>query len=608
MGSDNSNIDLDLTSLKAEKGSGSALENNPVNHFSQRENLQKSLSNFSHTIKIEPSLTSSTGIIPIAIRTVRNQETESKPIEQVNLNQDLDEDDDLPTGSVKISSGVSKFWKSLCKISKNLYHADWSKIGSAGLKVAGNVFNGLAKAVKYAFENPAKCLNLVKSAAAGLVSLAVGVVKGAVNEIQSLLTNPVDTLGRWGGFAKSFCDAIGLTDIVAGTYHGFAAVGCLLTGNLKAASEHALQSTRAVKGAVLALGEFTGITDIGRAVIALAKGDYAQAAFFGAIGAGQIYLVCTTLGLGNILSRSGVEAAREGVRILAKETGQEVVKAVEKKLSNEFLEKTGSRFALDSAKAVLREWDKIAADLFTGCKKIVSQTVETGLEKVLRDAGVKEIVSESTETLLCKIYNTAVKDLAKEFTIHGISLKEANYMAKCLKKALWKQGRKSHYHAMLAEEIIDEISVQLKENLFERGLKKGFEQTWLKSVDRIVKFKGLPSESADLLRRAGKEGFEEGADLAIRKIVREGVEAAFKKFCRMRFDFNDSYRSEQQNWTKRDRLEVDLKNINSGRDNPDKKKRRFKKTNIETIKRDAATGLVIKEEEDIYAKNKYIER
>jgi hypothetical protein len=546
MGSDNNNIDLEGTSLTAEIKKPSPLAGNPVSDFedSRKSMLQKSLASANNLLQSD-TLQSST-----PLRATFPQAAMIKPLPAVSpepqqtaphhhavpapRSDDIDEENN--TGWASIASGLKAFGKAMPIVTKKLYQADWNKIGNKCLSAIGYACDMAAKGIAFVAAHPRETVDLAIQGLkiAGGVLLNIG--KAALEEGYNLITHPIDTLKRFGSFLKGFSDTVGLTDLAAGGYHFALCIGSMAVLNFSAAKKHGEEATRSIAGAIKAVGEITGISDIGRACIALSKDEYGKAAIFGTLGATQLYVVCTTLGLGNLLSKSGIEAAKKGIRILSQNTAREVVAEVEKKISNKVLHTTGEKIANISAELVLGNWPEVAKNLFQGVKNIVKDTAEKIVEKLLRENGVKETVTAATDKLLEKISRGSVKDLAKEFTERGVSASEAKYMAKCLKKALWKEGRCSRYHGILAEEIIDEISDQLNENLMERGLRAGFESGWKKQVARIVKLKGLDEESAEIMLKAGREGFAEGVELAVRKVVREGVEASFKKYRKFDFD------------------------------------------------------------------------
>ena len=435
--------------------------------------------------------------------------------------------------------GIRNAWGKIRTACSTVYNADWKKIGSEILAFGHDALRlGVAlvklpfQAAGYVIAHRKEIGNALWTATKAVGSFAVSAVKATANGLYLLATNPKEAILRAVSFCKELSDVLGITDLCMGLYHGALAIKDLAVGNPFSASRNAKEATRAVRGAITAVGEFTGVSDLCRAAVAYSKGDYAQAAMYAAIGGGQLALIVTTFGLANILSTPAKKAALKGAEVLVRKSASELLEVAAKKVTTEVLDNAAKRGVLDSVKQILKTARGKINDDYV--KKVLAESFENISEKLMRDFKLDKLCEKSTFKLLKQINKSSLKDLTNEFVSAGIAKSEAKYMAKSLKKALGKPGRKSRYHGMLEDCMTDVFTKEIVEDFMGRGLRQGFERVWNKAVPRIQNFHGLSDDVTLGIKLAGKEGFEEGVEQGIRKVVKQSVAKAFARYRKIR--------------------------------------------------------------------------
>ena len=559
MSSDSNNLDLSTGLSSASSASG--MNNNPVSDFEadKRSLLQKTLAQASQSLKVPPSSTAAQDRIieverpvasalrskrQVATQVVRNANTQNEP---EMLQEEISEEEATLTGWGKISSGFAAFGKGLKKLATKLSQVDWLQVGKSCVSYVEHTAKMVVNTVIQTIKNPTQLLNNIAYAAKNIIPLAIQGVNKIVNGIVYAVQHPIETGKLLATFAKGMCDQLGVTDIIVGSYHGIRSLAYLSVGNVEEAGKHGKLATRALAGALVAIGEFSGVSDLGRACIALSKGDYAKAALFGAMGAFQLYTLCTTLGLGNILTSQGRQAAVKGMKIVARSTGQEIVDEVEKRISVEVLHRTTKEVAIDSGKSILKRWSDVVRDVYGISKNIVREKSELAISNLLRKHGLDEVVSDKTLKLLLEVSNNSFSHFRPVFSAAGIEAKEAQYLYKCMQKALSKSGKKLGYQKLLETTLTDEFTAMIKENLMDRGLREGFEQSWRKVVMKIAASKNLSPQYTQFMLSGGLQGFEEGVEAGVRKIVAEGVKKAFEDFNKMRREHDQArFRTQEE--------------------------------------------------------------
>lgn len=330
------------------------------------------------------------------------------------------------------------------------------------------------------------------------------------------------------GFVKGAMDGLGLTDIGLGALSLGKAAFHVATFNFDAAGRDLKDSGRLVKGAATAVLELTGLADCGRAIKCLKEGNYAGAAFYGAMGIGQIAALAVTFGGANLLANGTKVAAREGFEVMAKETGEAVVREVGEKITSTELKAVGAQIAEQGGKKLMEIAQEKGAAAVTEnvTREVLRDVSEAGTRALLEKHGVKDIVERCTLESLKQIAGSSRKELVEHLITRGMSEEAAAASAKAMQKVLGKAGQRAIFDAGIKDIFVDAITKDLKDDLLKRGMAEGFKEAWEKEAIKLAQ-KGIEKE---MLVRAGTEGFEEGVERGVRKVVREGVESAFRKF------------------------------------------------------------------------------
>ena len=377
-----------------------------------------------------------------------------------------------------------------------------------------------------------------------------------------------------GTFLKSMCDEMGLTQLATGLFNlgkhivqasiyfykgGGQALADLVTGNWDKLGENfsknmhaALDQVAQCGGDLKDIGQglfktalaLTGVADVITIIQCVAAGDWQGAA----VAAACLAAAYLTFKVGKHLMKTGLKQfAKDGMKVVADRLGDEVVKEITNKVGSEALQKmcktAGTAAAQDALQNLEKEITKQIAK--TGSinlthvmvKEIAANSTEKITSELLKKIGVKEIVANVVERELNRIASSSSKKIAKEFIEAGYKREVAMKMASGLKYAIGKKGGKCAFGKAFEHELKDileeGITQKVKKCLLDNGMRDAFEKTWDEGIEKLaLKYAkhGFDRETADMCKKAGREGFEEGLDRAVRKHVREGIEEAFKRF------------------------------------------------------------------------------
>lgn len=397
--------------------------------------------------------------------------------------------------------------------------------------------SAIGNAAQFIYENRGKIAAAALNVAASAGNLMMQAAEQVRDEIAGVFRNdPRITMAKFGGFVGGIFESFGVISGCKGVYTVVRAGLSLATFNLQGASYWAKQGAGHFKEAGRQIIELTGIPGLYRGFNCLRQGDYMGAAINASFGAVQIGLTVTGLGFLNIMSKHAQRVAVEGTKILAQRAGKELVGLIQKKIGTEVLKQSGQDLAKAAFKGVLKAPRESLDEIFV--KDLVKITCSTGTEKLLTDYGVKGLVENTTSGLLKKISASKRKDLVKEFMADGLSKSEARSMVKSMQKALGKPGQYGpyRYHNLLQDEIVEEFTSQIKDDLMTRGLKDGFERLWTKAGPSIQRHHALSDDFTETIILAGKQGFDEGVELGVRTVVYAGVSQAFRAY-RRRHDY-----------------------------------------------------------------------
>lgn len=338
-----------------------------------------------------------------------------------------------------------------------------------------------------------------------------------------------------------------------------------------------------------------------------AQANLMKAALEGVSGsialAGTILTVVTvgsSLSLNAGLAAANVtvkEAVVESAGIIAKEASKEIVERTTQAIGTEVLEKIGAECAkggLATFKAVFSKtlettierqiashgmaaiteefMRKAIQDALVhamaeaGVREATKKVTEAAVMKMLREHGIQKIVEEETLKLLTRTAAEDVGVLTETLAKNGVS--HAGLKARALKRALLDGSMDDEIKQVFEDRFTEDLTRSLQE----RGLRKGFEkglEAEIQSIDDEAKAiaakygvrlkDGISCEMAEAIKAEARIGFNEGVDSAVRQVVREGIEEAFRKFREKRED-NNSRSMEGRKERKEKRVEVKTRN------------------------------------------------
>jgi hypothetical protein len=425
--------------------------------------------------------------------------------------------------------------------------------------------------------------------------------------------------GIWH-FVGSVFTNLGITDILQGTAHltkdvaevvwatgraGLLASDAILGGRpddagtrfheeleraLKESGQSVESARQILRGAGKLGMELFGVADAQRAMEATSKGDYVQAAFYGALVGAQVIGMVGFFGVGGLgvsglragMSQSLKGLAKEGFEIYAKGMSGEVVETLSKAVGDEMLERARGEALQEIDETIVREAGlieipahlRVAAsqgdDAARAAVKELSQR-NNELAKALGGSRVREIAAASSEKhigalldnkeLFAEIGVESFEDLVAEVTEKhlillsemkpraleailqrgGASASKAAEMAKGMRAALGRVGARGsadEFEEELIEEISKVISKDVKEDLGKRGFGLGGGELD-GMMSRFHERFGLDDSPGGVLQQWKKDiaqGYDEGFEKAVLERVRRGVQSGFERFRKGDFD------------------------------------------------------------------------
>jgi hypothetical protein len=245
--------------------------------------------------------------------------------------------------------------------------------------------------------------------------------------------------------------------------------------------------------------------------------------------------------------QEGGELAVKALKAAAvKELGEEASKEAQQKLVADLAFKNlCQEEAVAGAKESLQ---KIAAKgaealstdtAFAVCKDVGEQRTKA----FLRTLGLPELVDKHVLDLLNNANNLKTSKFTAELMEkYGLAKNEAKAMAKDVKKALKSGKADGEIKTILEEGISKPVSEALQKEMeqpFKSTMRKGFQgeldEAFSKELSESVAKKATSLGKTvdgytDDLVEASWKGYREGIELAVKSLVREGIDSAFKKF------------------------------------------------------------------------------
>jgi hypothetical protein len=313
-------------------------------------------------------------------------------------------------------------------------------------------------------------------------------------------------------------------------------------------------------GLTKAVGEFTGVTDLIMAGKYALEGNWAMAGMHAGFAAMSIAALVTTVATGGVGAPAilGVQALKAGGKVVLKTAVKEFVQEAGEKIGKEFIEQVGEvafretfeKLGKESAEQGIKEvgevlakdtGEKLTKELVQevqekvakeqtektlkelGLRKFIDDKVfdlhkvasdPQALSKALKDAGVtnqatrKKIVGEITSVMNSEVADDAVKEILEKSISKPIQ-EAATEAAEKQFKATYKES---------LERIAKGQTKGAGEEAIEKGLKENAELLG-KNVDEV----------ADDLTEAAWKGQKEGMEKTIQKVVREGIDDAYKR-------------------------------------------------------------------------------
>ncbi|NLF26011.1 MAG: hypothetical protein GX589_10200 [Deltaproteobacteria bacterium] len=331
------------------------------------------------------------------------------------------------------------------------------------------------------------------------------------------------------------------------------------------------EAQRVVKGALVMTGEVTGVIDVVYAAKYALEGRWGMVAMhagFAVASAGSIAATVATGGaaagsiLGVMAGRTAMkitlkQATKQGFETLAKELGskvvaefgQEVGKQICKELGQEVtkeslhaglqtaLKQTGERIAKESLDGVVEQVRKHGAQALTSeaVQKTTAEAAEKVTETFLKKYGLSEIVEKQVYQTLKELSEKTPKKLAASLEDLGISQKQFKQMQQSLKHPKFDKELKQVFEDAIGKPLTKSLQDGMEKpfkDTFRAGLKGELEDESCQKLLKAMQEKGikLTDGQIDDLVEAGWKGCKEGIEKAARKVVREGIERAFKQF------------------------------------------------------------------------------
>lgn len=172
-------------------------------------------------------------------------------------------------------------------------------------------------------------------------------------------------------------------------------------------------------------------------------------------------------------------------------------------------------------------------------KNVSSNETERSIEALLKSAKVDEFIKKQVAELL-KHGEKGSRQMVKILQTQGFSKSEAKELAKQFSQSIRTACELPAARGALEEEITDILTKRVIQNLQSRSLKlasgetvtvrEAFGKSFDEQIDQLVK--NNPGKYSDEViagaKSAGREGFDDGLRLGVRKVVSAGVKAGFR--------------------------------------------------------------------------------
>jgi hypothetical protein len=464
--------------------------------------------------------------------------------------------------SQQVSADFSKAWDHIAGAAGTV----WS-----GIKAVGGFLGDLSNAIGLT-DMAVGVYRLAKAGPEFAVDLArVALGQATLGEAFSRLGGNLSGAGQamLGGL-KCLGEVTGVIDLamaVKHTFHGLAAYG---RGEKQAAGAHFTQA--AIHGAFAAMSAGTIAATVATAGAAAPTiGAMVMGRTALKVGAKQVLNVAAKeffqAGAKTLAKQAETRVAKEAMSLLSKDAGGKAVLAhltkeaaqelggkaskakvselVGQKAMNHLLSTTAVDAAHAGGKALHELMKKEGVQVLTKetAHAVHRDAMEQSLEGLLKGVKFKEHISDVTLDLLKSVRDKNAKKAGAELAeALGVSVKEGTAMAKEARKALMK-GRSDD---AIKEELTEGITKHFKASFAEQmeGAHKGhvrkilngeLEESWAKELSEGVEKRAKEigkgkNELVDDLVDAGWDGAKEGIEKTVRKVTREGIDDAFKRF------------------------------------------------------------------------------
>ncbi len=331
-----------------------------------------------------------------------------------------------------------------------------------------------------------------------------------------------------------------------------------------------VESATAVKGAVMLIGELTGVTDAVKCVYYLAKGDLSNAALHGAfalMSAGAIAATVATGGaaVGSVAAvaagrKTVIEAlkqfgkvaltnfAKEAAETVGKDTGKTIVKKMTAELGEKLeqaIVKTTENVVEKTTSQLAKLVEKTGKEALTGpaalhnFERLVHETALPEVHKLLKELNVFDRVKSETLELLRTTNSSSISEVADRLTKLGMSPEAARTAAKDLKVALRRGLSDDELAQVLAHQISEEISGEIIKHaekpfkeMMARALRGELDTAAGRELAQAMEKRGikLTEKEIDDLTEAGWKGYKRAIKEATEEVCLKAVREAIKEF------------------------------------------------------------------------------
>jgi hypothetical protein len=420
-----------------------------------------------------------------------------------------------------------------------------AQVGTTAVRVGEVVGSGASWVADKAVVGVTAVINGVCYAAEGAMELGALVMKGDFRKAGELLWNAGSSALT---FAKGMCDNLGLTQIAVGASHLVMAqvdvwrdLYRVATGQgtlrdvFRNYTNHMVGAAEAVKGAVICLGEVTGVTDLClagkhslQALAAYGRGDtmgamvhLGHAAMHGTFAAMSAGSIAATVATG------GAAAGSIAAVALGRATLQQAGKQVLKVAAKEFLEAGAKEIGQIAVKRMGAE-----------AVQLVEREMGSAALAGLRNTAMKELGAGAT----AEAQQALVQKLALEAVLKREGAAIALQGAEGLARQVGEQGAqalaKDNVQAVMrdvAEARTNNLLSKLKLSSSVRGLtRKMLEDVSTKKTsvvaEELIKNLGIVEEKAIAMVATMRKALERGtSDQAMKQILEDGITAQVKE-------------------------------------------------------------------------------